>query len=162
MIGLGARFWAWLPAGLLGIILVGLGSLAVIAADDPGFALERDYYQKAVTFDRELAQRAENARLEWRFEVSVGTPGADGTATMSVEIADPAGPLSGARVQVEALRNAAASLVLEAVLPESGPGQYETELRLNHGGLWEVRVAAEQGSSRVTHVARIDVVEPSP
>lgn len=160
MIRLGARFWAWVPAGLLGVMLVGLGSLATIAADDPGFALERDYYQKAVAFDRELAQRAENARLEWKFDVSAGALGADGTATMRIEIAGPAGPLSGARVQVEALRNAAAFRVLEAFLPESGPGQYESELRFDHGGLWEVRVAAEQGNSRATHVARIQLAEP--
>ena len=29
------RFWAWLPAGLLGTMFVGLGTLAYIAIDDP-------------------------------------------------------------------------------------------------------------------------------
>ena len=46
-------------------MLIGLGTMATIATRDPGFALERDYYQKAVNYDRVIAQRGENARLGW-------------------------------------------------------------------------------------------------
>ena len=44
MTTLGARVWPWVPAGLLGAMLIGLGTMATIAIRDPGFALERDYY----------------------------------------------------------------------------------------------------------------------
>jgi hypothetical protein len=45
-------FWAWVPATLLGSMLAGLGIMAYIAVDDPTFALEPDYYDKAVHWDR--------------------------------------------------------------------------------------------------------------
>lgn len=159
MTALGGRFWAWVPAGLLGSMLLGLGTMAFIASIDPGFALERDYYRKAVGYDREIQQRAENARLGWRVDLSAGALRADGTASVLALARQPGGPLTGAQVSLEALRNAGASRVLEAVFQELAPGEYRVELPLNRGGLWEFRLTMARAGERATHVARLDVFE---
>ncbi|HEY8945784.1 MAG TPA: FixH family protein [Polyangiaceae bacterium] len=159
---LGAAFWAWLPAGLLATMLAGLAGMAVIASGDPSFALERDYYRKAADFDRELAQRAENARLAWFIDASAGAIDSDGRSPLVVRARTATDPVDAKYVRVEALRNAGASRVLEATLDRLAPGEYRADLPLERGGLWEFRLTLERGTERFTHVARLDVREPGP
>jgi hypothetical protein len=140
-------------------MLAGLGTLATIAAADPGFALERDYYEKAVAYDREIAQRAENARLGWSLETEVGPVVAGRDRRLVVRVRDAAGPVAGARVTVEALRNAAAREPLDAELVEHRAGEYEGRLPLRAAGLWEFRLTLERGRDRFTRVERQDVPE---
>lgn len=159
MIELGGRFWAWVPVGLLGSMLIGLGWMAFVASNDPGFALEPDYYQKAVRYDQEIEQRAENARLAWRFRVSAEKLGEGGNARVRVVAHRPEGRLTGATATVEALRNASAARVLTGRLEELRPGEYWVELPLKRGGLWEFRFRFERAKDRATHLARLDVFE---
>ena len=56
-------FWAWVPATLLGAMLLGLGTMAYIAIDDPSFALEPNYYDKAVHWDRSQAEARSSQAL---------------------------------------------------------------------------------------------------
>jgi len=157
-----ARVWPWVPVGLLGSMLAGLFAMAAIAVRDPGFALERDYYKKAVAFDREIAQRVENERLGWTVRVDAGAAAPRSDTTLVVELRDATGPITGARVNVEALRNAAAANGLEALLTERRPGEYEARLPLRRGGLWEIRISASRGADRFTRVERRDVAEAAP
>jgi len=158
----GVRLWPWVPAGLLTCMLAGLGTMAVIATRDPGFALERDYYEKAVAYDRVIAQRAENARLGWSAHVAVGSASSRDDTSLVIRLRDGAGPATGARVTVEALRNASAGRVLEAELTERSAGEYEGRLPLGYGGLWEIRVTAQLGNDRFTAVERTVVSEAAP
>jgi nitrogen fixation protein FixH len=162
MSAVGPRVWPWVPAGLLACMLAGLGSMAVIATRDPGFALERDYYAKAVTYDRVIAQRAENARLGWSAQADVGRASSRDGTELVVRLKDAAGPATGARVRIEALRNASAGRVLEAELTERSAGEYEGRLPMHYGGLWEIRVTAERGNDRFTAVERKVVSEATP
>jgi hypothetical protein len=139
-------------------MLAGLGTMAVIASRDPGFALERDYYAKAVHYDREIEQRARNARLGWSVVSTLGAADRSSPTRLDVQIRMPSGLVQGARVSVQALRNASASIVLDARCEESAPGRYHAELPLGQGGLWELRFVVEQGSERFTEVVRHDVV----
>lgn len=159
---LGARVWCLVPVGLLACMLAGLGTMATIAIRDPGFALERDYYKKAVRYDQEMLQAKENARLAWSAEVEVGAASAGQRTPIAVRLGDRFGLLSGANVRVEALRNATAARVLSGSLSEASDGVYRTELPLEHGGLWELRFTFERGRDRVTTVVRRDVSEVTP
>jgi hypothetical protein len=157
-----ARIWPFVPAALLLIMLAGLGLMAAIAVDDPGFALERDYYQKAVSYDAEIAQRAENQRLGWSAELTATAATPRTSSTLALMLRDAAGPLAGARVRVEALRNASAARVLSGALTEAAPGQYQVSLPLYSGGLWEFRLVVEREGQRFTSVQRLDVRDGAP
>ena len=162
----GSRLWAFVPAALLTAMVGGLLTMAIIAEDDPGFALERDYYEKAVNYDAEIAQRAENARLGFRLSAAItGDHHSQKTQTLVANVAGPSAPVTGARVSVQAIRNASASRVFEAELTESAssPGEYRGELPLERGGLWEFRFTVTQGDARYTESLRLDVPDtPSP
>lgn len=145
------NFWALVPVGILGAGLLGLGTLAFVAGSDPSFALESDYYQKAVRWDEQQAQLAENARLGWQLELRV----APGGAKLVAEIARRDGaPVSEAKVVAEAFANARAADVRTLRFSESAPGTYEAELGRARPGLWELRFTVERGAERFTHVAR--------
>jgi hypothetical protein len=143
-------------------MLLGLGVMATIATRDPGFALERDYYQKAVHYDREIEQRAANAKLAWTLVTELSPSDRAGAYALVVRPRHAAGPLVGAIVQVEALRNASASNPIEATLVERSPGEYAATLPLRAGGLWEFRLAVEHRGARFTSVERRDVTEDLP
>ena len=159
MTSLGARVWPWVPVGLLSCMLAGLGTMAAIAVRDPSFALERDYYAKAVAYDRVIAQRGENARLAWSIQTDVGDAVFGSSTSLLVKARDAGGPLIGARVSVEAIRNASAQHSLETALVERAPGEYEGRLPLERGGLWELRLTLVRGADRFTTVERRDIVE---
>jgi nitrogen fixation protein FixH len=149
-------FWALVPVGLLGGILSMHAVLLAGVIEDPSFAVEKDYYDKAVSWDAKMAQDRENTRLGWSAEVATAGSGRDGRVT--VRIMSPGDvPVARARVRVEAFHNARASRVASAVLEESTPGVYGSALRLDRPGLWEFRVVVERGTDRFTAVVRRDV-----
>ncbi len=162
MTALSARVWPWVPVGLLACMLAGLGTMATIAVRDPGFALERDYYAKAVAYDRVIAQRGENARLAWSLQTKVGEAAVGTSTLLVVEAHDAGGPITGARVSVEAIRNASAQSSLETTLIERAPGEYEGRLPLGRGGLWELRLMLVRGADRFTAVERREIAERRP
>ena len=145
--------WAYVPAGLLLAMLSGLLTMARIAEDDPGFAVERDYYQKASDWDGALAQQAQNEKLGWQAELTVSElPG--GRLSLSVKLRDRAGaPIPDAHVSVEAFHNArAANRVALELSP--GPTGYAAVIPPQRAGLWEFRLSARAGSDRFTSVLR--------
>lgn len=156
---LGGTFWAFVPAGLLTAMVGGLVTMAVIANDDPGFALERDYYAKAIGYDAEMAQRATNQQLGWHVEARCGAAEGEPCAELVASVNGPAGPVAGARVTVEALRNARAGRVLEAELRERAPGEYAATLAIDRGGIWEVRFTVDRDRDHFTESVRIEVPE---
>ena len=162
MIALSEKVCPWVPVALLGAMVTGLGAMASIAVNDSGFALERDYYAKAVAYDGEIAQRAQNARLGWSLTADAAPAQARKSSRLEVRLGDGRGTLERARVHVEALRNAAAGRVLEAELRELAPGRYEAELPLGRGGLWDFRFTVTRDGSRFTKTERLDVAEAAP
>ena len=91
------KLWMLFPWALLGTALAGLGLMASLAAKDPSFSLEKDYYQKATTWEAEQAQRAKNARLGWSL---APTQTADGALlTLRTKEGE---PVAGATGEVEA------------------------------------------------------------
>jgi hypothetical protein len=148
---------------LLGSMLLGLGTMAYIAIDDPGFALEPDYYDKAVHWDRSQAQLRENEALG--LALTVRQPIAvspDGRAQLELELRDRAGvAISGAKLEITAFPNAFANRVERLALIEVAPGIYRGELRHGQPGLWELRCQASVGPSRYARTLRTDIVKRS-
>lgn len=156
------RFWALVPVGLLGLTLVGWAVMITIAVDDPGFAVEPNYYQKALHWDAQQAQHAENERLGWRVDLAQVSRSSSGrNATFVVRVHDHGGrSISGARISVEAFFNARAAHRISAKLTEVGNGSYRLEMPIQEPGLWEFRLAVRKGPTLFTDVVRHDVSLP--
>jgi nitrogen fixation protein FixH len=154
-----AALW---PVLVVALLAAGVGAnlaFMVIAAGDPSFAVERDYYRRAVEWDRTLEQRRANDALGWRLSCRLDPAAGPAPAgELAVRLEDRAGtPLSGARVTLEAFHYARASQVVEGVLAPEAPGTYVARLPIARPGLWEMRFRAERGAEVFTHVLRVDV-----
>ena len=130
-----------------------------LARSDPSFAVETDYYARAVHWDDELEQRRRNEALGWQLAPSLARGDGDSTL-LRVRLADAAGrPLGGAAVAVEAFavaRSARIERATLAVAPGDEPGAYDGRLRMAQPGLWELRVVATRGGERFTAVRRVE------
>jgi nitrogen fixation protein FixH len=151
---------SWWPIGItlvLATTVAGNIWVAKIASDDPSFAIEPDYYQKAITWDSTLAQGRENVQLGWRLTPALGIVAATGKARVSATLTDSAGsPITGAVVKVAALPVARANEVHEATLAAAGAGEYAAQLDSRRQGQWELRFDVRAGSAHFTDVARVE------
>jgi len=153
------------PIGIVVVLSLFVASLtwmAIIASSDDAFAVEPDYYQKAVHFDDEMALRASSARLGWHVvsTLRLGRPGTPGS--VEVVVSDSAGvPMPGVNVQLLAMHNARASHLLTATLADAGEGRYLAPLDAQRPGEWELRFLVTRGSDRFAVRERIDAAPPS-
>lgn len=153
----GGRLWIAAVVGILGATVAVNFYVLRIASADPSFAVEQDYYGKALRWDDELAQRDRNASLGWRVAPVLDTTGPEGT-TLSLRLADAGGlPVRDATVKVSAFAVARSAQVLEARLTDAGDGAYSGALPVQRDGMWELRVEAVRGDDRFTSVHRLDV-----
>lgn len=152
--------WALVPVALLASSMIGLGWMAITAIRDPSFALEQDYYQKAIHWDRTQAQAADNQRLAYRFGVAPGVVLDKALrGTVQLTLRDRSGqPVSGARVVAEAFPNAFSSEISQLTFSEREPGIYSATIRAGRVGLWELRFSMDRGAEHATAVVRCDFV----
>lgn len=153
-------FWAWVPVLLLGSMFIGLGTLAYVAIDDPNFALEPNYYDKAIHWDQSQADARASRALGLQLTLAPLLVDGNGHVPLTLAITDRANlPVLGATVQVEAFPNAFASRIETLTLRETAPGVYTG--RLGHGlsGLWELRVALKHGATTYHEVLRRDATK---
>jgi nitrogen fixation protein FixH len=153
--------WYW-PLGLAALLVGSAAAniaLIVITARDASFAVEPDYYAKALAWDETMAQARRNEALGWSLGLGIEPAGERGRVTVAARLADRSGaPLDGARVSLEALHNARASRVLTATLEPRGAG-YAAVMPLSRPGLWEFRVRVTRGADVFTAVIEGDVRE---
>lgn len=149
------------PVGIVTILGATVAAniwIAVVAGDDPSFAIEPDYYAKAVQWDSTLAQGRENARLGWRIEPRLAAVDARGTAQLDVTLVDSTGAaIPDAVVRVSALYNARADRIYRATLTPSSHS-YSAELPVPHTGEWELRFEVTRGGKRFTSSSRVEAV----
>jgi nitrogen fixation protein FixH len=152
----GARWW---PAALAGVLAVTvLGNIAVywIANDDPSFAVEPNYYQRAVDWDSTMAQRARSAALGWAADVVLAPPTGD-QATLQVRLRNRDGAaLDSADVRAEASFNARGADLFEVRLTPVGAGLYAGILPSARVGLWRVDLSAVRGADRFLERVTLD------
>jgi nitrogen fixation protein FixH len=151
---------AWWPIGITAVLATTVAAniwVMMIANDDPSFAIEPDYYRKAVAWDSTLAQARESARLGWRLTPSLAPIPAAGGSRLSARLTDSTGtPIQGATIRVSARHVARASDVHDVALVASGSGEYAGSLDARRPGQWELRFDVRAGAAHYTEVARVD------
>ncbi|HKZ05559.1 MAG TPA: FixH family protein [Methylomirabilota bacterium] len=153
------RGWLW-PLGLaLALALSAGGNVAfmVLASRDASFAVEPDYYRKALEWDRTMAQASANRALGWMAAVDGPAPAPGGRRLVVRLIDRDGGPVDGARMTVEARHGARAAEVVHGLLAGTGQGRYAAELPLGRVGLWELRLRAERGAQVFTQRLEVDL-----
>jgi nitrogen fixation protein FixH len=152
------RIWpTMIITALLGNIVLGV-VLVRLAGGDRHFAVESNYYQKAVGWDSTMAQDGRNAALGWQMVPSLGALVAVATDTLTITLRTAGGePVSGATVTLEAMPIAYAGEVRRAAMVATGePGRYTAPGVFGRAGLWELRLTAVRGSDRFTDNLRLD------
>lgn len=152
------RIWPTLvAAALFGNVALGFFLLRV-AKGDEHFAVEPDYYRKAVAWDSTMAQATRNTALGWQLtpRLSAVQPGQE--ATLVLDVRDAAGlAVAGAVITIEAMPVAYATEVLRAaMLPNGAAGRYRAALAMSRTGLWELRITVVRGTERFTSNLRLE------
>jgi len=146
--------WPAIIIGALTVHALAWIAVAVLATSNPSYAVEEDYYDKALAWDAKRHQDAVNADLGWTLGAAVDAPAvAGGPAIVTATLVDRDGqPVDGATVAIEAFHNARADLILRARLGAAGEGRYTAELPMRRDGRWEMRFTAQRGVDRFTAV----------
>ena len=149
------RGWWWPPiiAGALALHVVVSLIVVYVATSDPSYAVEEDYYEKAVAWDDKKAQDRTNTRLGWSLEFSVKPPvrPAD-RPTLEVELLDAdRRPLTGAMVMVEAFHKAHGDDIVRETLTEAEDGLYRASPAMQHDGRWELSFTVDHDGDHFTH-----------
>jgi nitrogen fixation protein FixH len=151
------RIW---PAIIILILVVDVGvgvRMMAVANDDPTFAVEPDYYAKAVAWDSTTAQAHRNTALGWQLTPELGPVAAGKNSTLTMQLRDRDGAaITGARVSLDAIPVSHAEDVIHSDLPSAANGGYAASLPMNRTGLWELRIDATRGNEHFTADVRLD------
>jgi nitrogen fixation protein FixH len=138
----------WWPFAIVGVFVANAGVMAwvmVTAHSDHSFAIEEDYYEKALHWDDSARRRDASAALGWQ-AVGAFDP-APGTLTVTVhDSADL--PVDGASVIVRAFHRARRTDAVTLALAESAAGSYACPLQGPRPGWWSIWVDAARGEDR--------------
>jgi nitrogen fixation protein FixH len=145
-----SKYW---PVAVIGLAAVVLGAnffLVYLAVSDPSFAVEPNYYQKALDWDEHRSQEKLNLDLGWKFNFNLAMErGPDGTLELRALLFDRDGlPIDNARVKVVTFHNALSAYPLEADLDANGDGAYTATLPIRRPGLWEFRFVVDRDDQR--------------
>ncbi|MBL8767687.1 MAG: FixH family protein [Planctomycetes bacterium] len=153
------RVWVGVVVGMLGFCIAMQATLLVYATNDPSFAVERDYEQKAARWNDVARQRADNERLGWSADAELVPPTQRGEpAELKVVLKDRGGhTIRDASISFEACAIARASHVEAGAAEPTALGDYVAALREPRPGLWEVRLTAERAGERFTATLRRDL-----
>jgi len=151
--------WPIAMSAILGFTVVVNLFVFRLAASDPSFSVEPSYYQKAVHWDDELAQRRHNADLGWQATTQLVASN-DGLSRLRVRLTDSAGvPLDGAQVRLQAFAINRASQVTSLALSASDDpsgGVYSAVMPDGGSGRWELKLDVIRESERFTSVSRVE------
>lgn len=132
----------------LNVCIVGITVYA--AATDKSFAVEPDYYRKAVGWDRAATQARRSAALGWRASIEIG-PVAGSVRPAVLRLRDREGrPIAGAAVELTAFASLDAARRVGRDMPETEPGVYAAAIPIAAGGVWECRVTARRNGEVFT------------
>ena len=157
----GTRAWLWPVSvvGILGVSMMVCAVTVVAAVGDPSYAIEDDYYQKAVEWDEARRMQDASHGLGWTADVSITT----GNRLVSVIMNDTNGkPIEGAAVRATVFHHARRGMAEELVLQHRGGGQYAATLTHPREGQWQVRLSATIGRSRFLHTEDLWSSEVAP
>ena len=148
------RYWPIAIALFLGGWVVADIFMLVKATRDPSFAVEEDYYQKAVDWDEFAAQRATNSQLGWRAVLTATVLGSSETRLNVVLVDDTGTAIEGATVTLKAFHIARSGDIFQSTLPALEDGSYGATLPLRRAGLWDFRLHISHGDETYTQTIR--------
>jgi len=152
----GVQRW---PVAIITVLLLQVGFgvwMARTASSDPNFAIEPDYYNRAVNWDSTMAQSRRDKALGWKAVASL-TRDTGRSAALRIVLIDAAGrPLVADSVQAEALAVAHAAMVHRLVLTPD-LGGYAAQVPIAANGLWDVSVRATRGRDVFTAKLRTEL-----
>jgi nitrogen fixation protein FixH len=154
------RWWPIAIGLVLGVTV--LANLAVYwtANHDPSFAVEPDYYRRAVEWDSSVARGRRSAALGWTVDARLAPPEA-GHATLRVRLRGHDGAaLDSADVRADASHNARGAEVFAVRLVPVGGGEYDGTIPSERQGLWRIDLSAVRGSE--VFVERVTLDNGSP
>ncbi len=147
------------PIGIVVILSATvLSNMAVIVltGDDPSFAVEPDYYKKAVAWDSSQALATRSDALAWHAQAYV-TPMPSGASTLTIALTDANGEaVRDATVRGELLHIARASDMQRVQFVATASGAYEAVVPMQRAGMWELRLHADRNSEQFVRTLRID------
>jgi nitrogen fixation protein FixH len=145
------------PIGIATILAATVASnvgVILLTRDDPSFAVEPDYYRKAVEWDSTAARRARSDALGW--QVIPHVTGAAGGSRLSLTLVDATGaPVTGAVVQGELLHVARAA-EMQVVSFASDADGYAATVPMPRAGVWELRLEARRGGDTFLRTVRLE------
>ncbi|PWB71071.1 MAG: hypothetical protein C3F15_13115 [Holophagae bacterium] len=146
--------WPVLIIAALSIHVVVSLLTVFVATSNPSYAVEEDYYRKALAWDARRAQERRNLDLGWQLDFEVAPQPAGGDPQLLVRLADRSGqPLDRASVAVAAFHNARADQIVHAKPAAAGDGVYSCPLAMRRSGRWELRFTVDCGGEHFTHTA---------
>lgn len=153
------RHWPWILAALMTVVIGANLALLYVATSDPSFAVEPNYYAKALLWDEKREQDRRNLELGWALTVQVAAGrGVDGQPQVVARLVDGSGaPIRDAAVRVDAFHNARASRIVSALFEGGGDGSYSAALPMRRPGLWEFRFEARRGEERFTETRTLEL-----
>lgn len=160
------RHASWLgPAivvGMLSAHVLLCVAMIVLASTNPSFAVEPDYYRKALAWDNTARQQRRNAELGWTAGLELGeAPSAIGERELRFRLQTADGrALDGAAVELEAFPHSRGNERHSVRMTSAGDGVYVAGLRFEPRGLWEFRFSVQRGPETFTHVVKRDVYPP--
>ena len=151
-------YWPLLLGGLLASGVLANVYFMCRAVADPSFAVEPDYYAKAVAWDAHQAQARANADLGWRLSLAVAAADrGTGRAHVVATLSDREGrKVTGLTVGLTAFHNARAAQIVTATLGETAEHDYAAEVAVFRPGTWEFRVEATRETETFTAVVDQD------
>jgi hypothetical protein len=151
--------WAGVVVGFLVMTIVIQGTLLVFALNDPSFAVEPDYENRAANWDAIQRAQAASDGLGWTVELETRATATPGEVEVWIHATDSAGQgVSAATATFEAFHNARASRITRGMLPETDGGVYGGTFLLRPSGIWEFRVEIARGEDRFLGTFRESVL----
>ncbi len=151
------------PIGIVAILLATVASnvaVILITRDDPSFAVEPDYYRKAVEWDSTAARRARSDALSWQVRARVA-PAERGATRLSLDLTDEGGMVvQGAALAGSLLHIARAADVQAVTFTQAPNGAYEATVPMTRDGVWELRLTADRGNEHFVHTLRVETGLP--
>lgn len=132
-----------LAGGIMAACLASTGALIFMAERDRTFAVEPNYYAKALAWDRDHQAALRSRALGWN-----ALARAQGEELV-VTLTDREGrPVKGAVVGAEVFASIRAAVRTHLALTESSAGEYRTVLPAGPSGLWRVNLTAQHEEDR--------------
>jgi nitrogen fixation protein FixH len=139
--------WPLIVIGILGVSFTVCGITIYAAVSDASFALESDYYEKAVVWDETMEARRASEALGWIAAITVSDADQHtGKRWLSVSVTSEEGePVAIENVHAVAFHHARRAEAREVALRQIRPGVASGELGHGADGLWQVRLRVERG-----------------